>query len=377
MTPLRERMLADLRAKNLPEPTQQKYIEEVATLALNFKKSPDILKPTEVRRYLMDCAHRMISDKLAALEFFYTETLGWEWDEAKMKPLPPKPEKNWWSPENPVRRRMQEDLRLRNLAPKTRVEYDRWVGKFAAFHKASPETLGMEDVRDYLVHLLEIEGKAVGSLRIVSAALKFFYANTLRKDWAPHYIAMPKCVKTLPIIPSQQEMLHLIASAPGLRERVIVMTCYGAGLRPNEVAHLKITDIDSQRMMLRVNQGKGRKDRYLMLSPRLLEELRIYWRAARPKAWLFPGPDPSKPTTAIAVLAAVKRAGKIANLGKPITPRILRHAFATHLLESGMRLEQIQLLMGHSSFRSTQVYARLATSTVCAGKSPLELLPTQ
>lgn len=147
------------------------------------------------------------------------------------------------------------------------------------------------------------------------------------------------------------------------------------GLRTSEVAHLKVADIDSQRMMIRVNQGKGSKDRYSILSPRLLVELRTYWRAAQPKEWLFQGPDPSKPISSDGVRSAVRKTTNAADLGKLVTPRILRHAFATHLLESGTRLPQIQLLMGHSSMRSTQIYARLATSTVCSGKSPLDLLP--
>jgi site-specific recombinase XerD len=150
------------------------------------------------------------------------------------------------------------------------------------------------------------------------------------------------------------------------------MTTYGAGLRTNEVAQLKVTDIDSQRMVIRIEQGKGRKDRYLMLSPRLLEELRTYWKAARPKEWLFGG---DTPISASRVRAAVKRTAKAAGLSKPVTPRTLRHCFATHMLESGHRIEQIQLLLGHRSLRSTMTYLRVATSTVCSGQSPLDLLP--
>jgi site-specific recombinase XerD len=373
MTPLRTKMIADLRATNLPASIQELYIKEVAAMALASNTSPDLLSPKQVRAYLEDCARQLLADKLAALEYFYTETLGREWDVQAMMPRPPKPQ----SLACPVRQRMDEDMRLRNLAPKTRTEYDRWVGKFAAFHGASPDSLGMDDVRDYLVHLMDVEGKSASSYGVASAALRFCYAKTLRRDWALDYIPLPKREKILPVIPSLQEMLHFIAAAQGVRDRAIVMTTYGAGLRTTEVARLKVTDIDSQRMMIRVEQGKGRKDRYVMLSQRLLEELRLYWKAARSKEWLFQGRDPSRPITGGCVRVAVKRTAQAANLDKPMTPRTLRHAFATHLLESGMRLPQIQLLMGHRSIRSTQIYARLAISTVCSGQSPLDLLSGQ
>lgn len=281
MTQLRKKMLADLQAKNLPANKQEFFLEEISALTLHFNLSPDQLKPWQVSRYLDKCAQQMISEKVAALKFFYTEILAWEWNLEKRKPIPPKPS-NPWSLDNPLRKRMREDLRLRNYAKKTQVEYDRWVGKFAIFHQASPETLGMEEVRSYLVHLVEVEKKAVGSCSIVSAALKFFFANTLQRDWAFKYVPTPRQrEKPLPVIPSQQEMVRVISAAPGLKERVITMICYGAGLRPSEVAHLRPTDIDSQRMVIRVHRGKGSKDRYVMLSPHLLKELRLYWKAAK------------------------------------------------------------------------------------------------
>lgn len=194
----------------------------------------------------------------------------------------------------------------------------------------------------------------------------------MRRPWALEFIPVPKREKRLPLILDPTEIAHFIDSAPGLRDRAIVKTVYGAGLRTNEVAHLKITDIDSKRMVIRVEQGKGSKDRYVMLSPRLLEELRAYWQAARPKKWLFGGDAPVSGDT---VRAAIKRTELAAGLAKPVTPKTLRHCFATHMLESGARIEQIQLLLGHRSLRTTQIYTRVATSTVCASQSPLDLLP--
>lgn len=373
MTHLRRRMLADLRATNLPTSTQEMYVREIAAMAMAYRTAPDRLSPAQVKAYLENRIKEFVAEKAAALEFFYTQTLGWRWDTESLTPRPPKP----WSSESSLRQRMNEDMRLRNLAPKTRSEYDRWVGKFTFFHGKCPERLGMDEVRDYLVHLMDVEEKSVSSYGVASAALRFLYAKTLRREWALDHIPLPKREKTLPIVPSPQEIAIFIEAAPGVRERTIVMVLYGAGLRTNEVARLRIRDIDSKRMMIRVNQGKGRKDRYVMLSVRLLEELRTYWKAARPTGeWLFPGADSSKPTSSDNVRSVVKRTEKAASLDRAITPRTLRHAFATHLLERGMRLEKIQLLMGHRSIRSTQVYARLATSTVCAEKSPLDILST-
>jgi integrase/recombinase XerD len=373
MTPLKDKLVTCLQAKNLPEVTKRRYVHEIALLAKRFNQSPDRIQPEQVRGYLVERARQMIADKLAAFEFFYAEILGWVWDNRMMMPRPPVP----WSPECPVRRRMKEDMRLRNLAHKTRTEYDRWVGKFADFHSASPDHLGMEEVRDYLVHLMDVEEKSASSFGVASAALRFLYSKTLRRDWALDYIPLPKREKTLPVVPSQKEVARFIEAAPGVKDRAIVMVLYGAGLRTSEVAHLKVTDIDSERMVIRVEQGKGRKDRYVMLSPKLLGELRSYWRVARTQGWLFQGTELTLPISPDGIRSAVERTGRAAKLKKRITPRTLRHAFATHLLESGMNLAQIQGLLGHRSIRSTQTYARLATSTVCSGKSPLDLLPTQ
>ncbi len=372
MTPLRSKLFAVLQGKNLPLDLQQKYVNEVAALAASYKESPDQLSPEQVRDYLERCARQMIADKLTAFELFYAGTLGWGWDADQMMPRPPRCNENPWSPENPLRIRMLQDMGLRNLAQRTQGEYVWWVGKFASFHKESPGALGMEDVRDYLVHLMEVEGKSPSSFTVASAALRFLYANTLRRPWALEFIPVPKREKRLPLILDPTEIAHFINSAPGLRERAIVKTTYGAGLRTNEVAHLKVADIDSKRMTIRVEQGKGRKDRYVMLSPRLLEELRAYWKAARPKVWLFGGDAPVSSDT---IRAAVNRTEKAAGLSKPVTPKTLRHCFATHMLESGVKIEQIQLLMGHRSLRTTMIYARVATSTVCASQSPLDLLP--
>ncbi|WP_345944755.1 tyrosine-type recombinase/integrase [Variovorax sp. dw_954] len=174
---------------------------------------------------------------------------------------------------------------------------------------------------------------------------------------------------------SPEEVMHFLGCVNNLKQRTILTTAYAAGLRVSEVTHLKVTDIDSQRMVLRINQGKGRRDRYVMLSPRLLEVLRSYWKVVRPKTWLFPGDIPGRPITTDAVELACRRAHRAACIAKPITPHSLRHAFATHLLESGTDVRRIQLLLGHRSLSTTSRYLKIATSTVCATTSPLDLLP--
>jgi integrase/recombinase XerD len=198
---------------------------------------------------------------------------------------------------------------------------------------------------------------------------------TLKKNWSPDDIPMPKLPFKLPVILSREEVMQFLASVASLKHRTILTTAYAAGLRVSEAVHVKVTDIDSKRMVLRVDQGKGGIDRDVMLSPRLLEELRSYWKVARPKTWLFPGDTPGHPITRGAVEAACQKAHRACGIHKPITPHSLRHAFATHLLESGTDVRKIQLLLGHRSLATTSRYLKVATSTVCATVSPFDLLP--
>jgi len=186
---------------------------------------------------------------------------------------------------------------------------------------------------------------------------------------------MPKRPFKLPVILSREEVMHFLDSVDSLKHRTILMTAYAAGLRVSEAIHLKVTDIDSQRMTLRVDQSKGRKDRYVMLSPRLLEVLRAYWKTTRPKLWLFPGDLSGQPITRCAVELACQKAHRASGIAKPITPHSLRHAFATHLLESGTDIRTIQLLLGHRSLATTSRYLKVATTTVCATTSPFDCLP--
>lgn len=275
----------------------------------------------------------------------------------------------------PLRQRMLEDMQVRNLSEHTQRCYLEQVARFALFFRRSPEQLGPDEIRDYQVHLATDRKVAPASLSVIAAALRFIYKVTLRREWVELEIPRPRLPFQLPVILSPEEVAHFFESIASLKQRTILMTAYSAGLRISEATRLKITDIDSQRMMIRVNQGKGQKDRYVMLSPRLLESLRVYWKKVRPTEWLFPGDIPGQPIGTHAVQRACQKAHRVSGIKKPITPHSMRHCFAAHLLELGTDVRRIQLLMGHRSLATTARYLKVATTTVCATASPLDLLP--
>ena len=247
---------------------------------------------------------------------------------------------------------------------------------FARHFDKSTEQLGPEDIRAYQVYLTNEKKLTPSSILIAVAALRFLYKVTLHKKWAfEDMIPAPKKPQTLPVVLSPEEVLLFLDCIRGLKHRTILTTCYAAGLRISEAVRLKPADIDSSRMVLRVEQGKGQKDRYVMLSPKLLESLRNWWRAARPKDWLFPGGIAGAHSSKDAVEQACQKAQRRCRIPKPVTPHSLRHAFAVHLLESGTDVRTIQLLLGHRSLATTARYLRIATTKVCATTSPLDLLP--
>lgn len=275
-----------------------------------------------------------------------------------------------------LRRRMTEDMQVRNLALNTQTCYVQQVSLFARYFDKSPEQLGPEDIRAYQVYLTNEKKLATGSVLIAVAALRFLYKVSLKKDWTfEDVIPAPKKPQKLPVIPSPEEVLHFLGSVRSTRNRAILTACYAAGLRISECIHLKAADIDSQRMVILIDQGKGHKDRYVMLSPKLLETLRSYWKAVRPKDWLFEGDIPGQPINRSSVELACQKACQLPGNRKSITPHSLRHAFAVHLLESGTDVRTIQLLLGHRSLATTARYLRIATSKVCSASSPLDLLP--
>ena len=275
-----------------------------------------------------------------------------------------------------LRQRMTEDMQVRNLSPHTQASYLQQVSLFARYFRTSPDALTPEHIRTYQIYLTNEKKLAANSIYTAVAALRFLYRVTLKKEWTfGEDIPLPKKPQKLPVVLSPGEVVHFLNCVDCGKHRVILTTCYGAGLRISEAVRLKAAAIDSARMVIRVEQGKGRKDRYVMLSPMLLEILRSYWRAVRPQEWLFPGIHYDRPITKDAVEAACQKAHRLAGLSKPVTPHSLRHAFAVHLLESGTDLRTIQLLLGHRSLATTAKYLRIATNKVCSTSSPLDLLP--
>ena len=263
-----------------------------------------------------------------------------------------------------LRQKMTEDMQLRNLSPQTQSSYLLQVTQFTRHFGVSPETLGPEQIRAYQLHLYNERKLSPSSVSVAVAALRFVYKVSLHRDWRlEDIIPFSKKPETLPVILSLEEVLQFLDAINATNHRAILTACYAAGLRISEAVHLKSTDIDSQRMVIRVEQGKGQKDRYVMLSPTLLETLRSYWRAVRPKDWLFPGDVAGHPITKNAVEHACQKARRLCRISKPITPHSLRHAFAVHLLESGTGIRTIQLLLGHRSLATT-------ARAICASPPP-------
>ena len=274
---------------------------------------------------------------------------------------------------SPLRRRMIEDMTVRNFAPKTQHDYIRAVTKLARFLGRSPDTATAEDLRRFQLHLTE---NRVGAptINFTVTVLRFFFTITLDRADAIKHLTFVREPRKIPVVLSLEEVARLLEAAPGPKYKAALAAAYGAGLRVSEVATLKVSDIDSERMMLRVEQGKGHKDRHAMLAPQLLELLRDWWRIARPQVWLFPGQNPVNPMTTRQINRACHAAADMARITKRVSPHTLRHSFATHLLEQNTDIRVIQVLLGHAKLETTALYTRIATNTIRADMSPLERL---
>jgi integrase/recombinase XerD len=275
-----------------------------------------------------------------------------------------------------LRQRMIEDMQVRNLSVNTQDSYIQQVSRFARHFHKSPDLLGAEQIRAYQVYLTNEKKLDSGSILVATAALRFLYKITLKRNWSlEEVIPAPKKPQKLPVVLSPEEVLQFLDCVRSRKHRAILTTCYAAGLRISEAVALTAPAIDSKRMVIRVEQGKGKKDRFVMLSPKLLEILRAWWRVENPKDWLFPGDFPGQHISKSAVQQECQKAHRVCKIPKPVTPHSLRHAFAVHLLEQGTDVRRIQLLLGHSSLATTAKYLRIATSNVCSTSSPLDLLP--
>jgi site-specific recombinase XerD len=269
---------------------------------------------------------------------------------------------------------MFEEMELRNFAPKTIELYVDNVAKFAKHFGKSPELLGEEQVRQYLVHLVEERKLAWGTYNQALAASRYLYRWVLKRGDVVRDIRGPRRVRYLPVVLSLEEVRRFFAEVVSYKHRMILMTAYSAGLRISEVVNLQVKDIDGQRRVIHVRQGKRNKDRYTVLSPLLGEMLRHYCWAARPVSYLFPGRSLDKPVSVTRVQSARKEAQAATGIDKEITPHTFRHSFATHLLEAGTDLRVIQALLGHSSPQTTALYTRVSTQLIGSTRSPLELL---
>ena len=276
-----------------------------------------------------------------------------------------------------LRQKMTEDLRLRNYSSNTIKVYIASVASFAQHFGKPPDQLGPEHVREYQLFLVQQKKASWAVFNQTVCALRFFYNTTLGRNEMTEHIPYPRHQKRLPAVLSQAEVSALLAALPNLKHRTLLTTIYAAGLRVSEVVNLLVTDIDSQRQLIQVRQGKGHKDRLVMLSPSLLMLLRQYWKAYRPAHWIFPGDDPNRPLTTVSVYRICLHASQVAGLSKPVSPHTLRHSFATHLLEAGTDLRTIQLLLGHRNLKTTALYLHVSTLALRSTTSPLDLLPNQ
>jgi integrase/recombinase XerD len=274
-----------------------------------------------------------------------------------------------------LRDRMEQDLKLRGVSPATIRNYLLYCRKFAGFYMRSPEQLDAADVRAFLLHQIEVEQLAYASYRQVYAALKFLYTITLGRPGEVSRIPFPKRqASALPKVLTVAELTAFFAALHKPKYRALFMTCYAAGLRLGETCRLRVEDIDSQRMVIRV-RGKGSRERLSLLSPRLLEVLRAYWRLAKPNPWLFPGATPARPVCLDTARGVFHRARLQAGLPNGYAPHSLRHSFATHLLDAGTDLVMIQQLLGHRSIKTTSHYIHVSLPRIQQTQSPLDRLP--
>jgi integrase/recombinase XerD len=272
--------------------------------------------------------------------------------------------------------RMAEDLTLRNFSPATRRNYLLYARKFAAFFGRSPQDMGEPEIRQFLLHQLEVKQLAHASYRQIYAALKFLYTVTLKRAWDVEHLPFPRQQqRPLPVVLHADELIALFQAFRRPKYRALFMTCYAAGLRINEACHLRVEDIDSKQMVVHVRHAKGGKERLTLLSVKLLEVLRAYWREEKPRLWLFPGTTPDRPLSSDTARQALQQVCLDAGLTKKCTPHTLRHCFATHLLDAGADLVVLQALLGHHSIRTTCRYTHVSVQRIQKVVSPLDLLP--
>ena len=276
----------------------------------------------------------------------------------------------------PLRQRMLEDMQVRNLSPHTQASYCQQVSQFARYFGKSPEQLGPEQIREFLLHLIYDRKATPSTIQLYRSALRFLYVTMLKRSWFEEDVAHIKHRPKLPTVLSAEEVTRILDRTTNLKHWTIFATLYATGLRCNELRQLKITDIDSQRMLIHVRHGKGRVPRDINLSPVLLERLRVYWRRLKPKDWLFPSKQyPDRPLHDKTIRLACNQAAQRAGIGRRVSPHVFRHSCATHLLEASTDLRSIQVLLGHADIQTTARYLRVSTAHLRGITSPLDTLP--
>lgn len=275
-----------------------------------------------------------------------------------------------------IKEKMKQQMEIRGLSECTQESYLRAAAQFVKFFMVSPEQLGVEEIHAYQLHLIRERQLAAATYNVHVAALRFLYQTTLNVDWKIEAIPFRKQTKALPVVLSPEEVLSLYDAVDNIKHKAIIVTLYDTGARATEVVHLKITDIDSKRMFVRIEQGKGRKDRYVPLSEKLLKVLRCYWGSQKRHSttWLFPGQKPDRPYNRGSLHKVIGAARISSGIQKPVTAHILRHSFATRLLETGVDIRTIQLLLGHRSLRTTSIYLHVASNYLDCTQTPLDTL---
>ena len=274
----------------------------------------------------------------------------------------------------PLRQRMLEDMRLRNFSPETQRSYIHYLVEYAKYFNESPSELDVEAIREYQLYLKDVRQMSPQSVNGFTSAAKFLYQQTLELPWSNAHFKRQRTPNSLPVVLSQEEVERFFAPVGILKHRAALMVCYGSGLRISEAVKLKVGDIDSQRMVLRVERGKGAKDRYSILSRRLLEVLRVYWKQQKPTDYLFPGRKPGTHISDATLQQVCRDAAFLSGIHKRVTAHTLRHSFATHLLENGEDLRVIQVLLGHTRIDTTARYLHVSTSVIASTTSPLDQL---
>ncbi len=275
----------------------------------------------------------------------------------------------------PLRKRMLEDMRIRNFSAGTQRSYIHYIAEYAQRFNLSPDLLGLDDVRNHCLYLMEERGLSPQSVGCFISAARFLYTQTLEMPWSVEDFPRPKVPVTLPVVLTAKEVEQFFSVIGILKHRAVVMLCYGSGLRISEAVSLMVEDIDSKNMLVRVRQGKGAKDRYTVLSQRMLKVLREYYKVQRPQTWLFPATLPDQHIQAYTIHQMCRDARVLAGISKKITPHILRHSFATHLLENGTDTRVIQVLLGHSRIETTARYVRVTPRVLGQVESPLDVPP--